>query len=324
MTGSRITQIILATLAFQLSVYAPSSLAEQIKYSREKVEQGYRFSYLWRDSAAQNQQISFVLNNQTLFDQFRHFRAFKNNVAQGYIHKHIMKAWQREPIDGAQINLIKRSGAYQLAINASSQALMQQAQLKLKKLERKATKAYFEKHYYHSFTTHDGVSAIKPDHVRIANETVESLKVLKPLILETVSIQNVRMVTNYVLSFSQAIPYSPLESRVSSSGAGFNPPNKLLWENQGDCDSKVTLTAALLRALMPRIKMALVFIDGHALIGIEVMPQAGETTVNWQGTTYVLAEPTGPATYPLGQVAPDSLLAISSGRYTLETFHAEE
>lgn len=324
MIGSRISLIILITLASQLSVYAPSSLAEQIKYGRKKVEQGYQFDYLWRDSAAQNQQISFVLSNQTLFDKFRNFRAFKSDIAQSYINKYIVKAWKKSPIPGAQLNLIKRAGKYQLQVNASSQTLMQQARSRVHELEQEATEDFFNKYYYHSFVTHDGVSAIKPDHVRIANETVESLKILKPLILETVSIKNVRMVTNYVLGFSQAIPYSPLESRVSSSGAGFNPPNKLLWENQGDCDSKVTLTAALLRALMPRIKMALVFIDGHALIGIEVMPQAGETTVYWQGTTYVLAEPTGPATYPLGQVAPDSLLAINSGRYTLETFHAEE
>lgn len=324
MIASRIPLIILTTLAFQLGFYTPWSVAEQIKHNRKKVEQGYRFNYIWRDSNNQNQQISFVLSNQMLFDKFRNFRAFKSDIAQSYINKYIVKAWKQSPISGAQLNLVRRAGKHQLQVNATSQSQMQQARSRVHELEQEATADFFYKYYYHSFITHDGVSAIKPDHVRIATETVASLKILKPLILETVSIKNVRMVTNYVLGFSQAIPYSPLESRISSSGAGFNPPNKLLWENQGDCDSKVTLTAALLRALMPRIKMALVFIDGHALIGIEVMPNAGEATVNWQGVTYVLAEPTGPATYPLGQIAPDSLLAIQSGRYTLETFHAEE
>jgi hypothetical protein len=121
----------------------------------------------------------------------------------------------------------------------------------------------------------------------------------------------------------QSIPYSPLESRITSSGAGFNPPAKLLWENQGDCDSKMTLSATILRALMPRIDMVMIYIDQHALIGIAITGEAGEMTIDYQGITYLLAEPTGPALYPLGTLTPESELAVDQGRYIAEAFHSD-
>ena len=51
--------------------------------------------------------------------------------------------------------------------------------------------------------------------------------------------------------------------------------------------------------------------------------ESGDKTVNHQGVTYVLAEPTGPASYLLGKIAPESELAINNSRYTLENFHAK-
>jgi hypothetical protein len=161
------------------------------------------------------------------------------------------------------------------------------------------------------------------NHTSIANDSVADFKVLKPIILEKVSIKNIRKVTNLVLSFVQSIPYSTLESRITSSGAGFNPPAKLLWENQGDCDSKMTLTATILRALMPRIDMAMIYIDKHAFIGIAIPADAGEMTIEHQGVNYLLGEPTGPALYKLGRLAPESELAINQGAYVAEAFHSD-
>ncbi|MCI2285671.1 hypothetical protein L3081_22700 [Colwellia sp. MSW7] len=138
------------------------------------------------------------------------------------------------------------------------------------------------------------------------------------------SIKNIRKVTDYVLSFVQNIPYATLESRVTSSGTGFNSPAKLLWENQGDCDSKVTLTATILRALMPRIPMVMIFIDQHAFIGIATPATTGEMTIEYQGVNYLLGEPTGPGLYKLGKLAPESELAINQGRYVVEPFLADE
>lgn len=199
---------------------------------------------------------------------------------------------------------------------------IRRAYQQVKALEQQATNEYFKDNYYQPFVNHDNLSGIKINHSDVANASIADFKSLKSIILKKVSIKKIRQVTNYVLGFVQNIPYSSLESRISSSGTGFNPPAKLLWENQGDCDSKMTLMATLLRALMPRINMALVYIEQHAFIGIAIPAKIGDVTVEHQGVKYVLAEPTGPSLYPLGALAPESELAINQGRYIIEAFHS--
>jgi len=58
-------------------------------------------------------------------------------------------------------------------------------------------------------------------------------------------------------------------------------------------------------------------------MGIAVPAKAGDTTLIHQGVTYLLAEPTGPALYKLGKIAPESELAIDQGRYVAEVFYSD-
>lgn len=298
--------------------------AKQLSYNKKAVEDGYQFNYLWLDGEEQQQQMSFVLSNETLFSQLRGFKQYKYKVAQQKINKNIIKAWRKNPVKNASLTLKKQQGRFELFLSATTSDAYQKAQKKLNILQNQATAAYFEKHYYHRFSTYEGYDGIKPDHGRIANLFVDDFKTIKPLILKAVDIKNIRNATNYVLGFSQAIPYATLESRVTSSGAGFNPPAKVLWENQGDCDSKVTLTASILRSLMPRIKMVLVFIENHALIGINIEPQGDDTYIVFDEETFVLAEPTGPASLLLGTISPESEQAISNNMYSAEAFYQEK
>jgi hypothetical protein len=294
--------------------------AKQLSFSKQEDGPNYHFSYQWQDYRHQKQSITFNLPKKALFDHFRNFKAYKPLPAQKYIYREVNKQLKAKPLEAVQVQFIQKKGLYNLRITGRNPEKIHQAKLAIKKLEAKAEKKYFTDNFYHLFTNHEQIEGIKPDHVRIGNNSVADFKGIKPLILEKVSIKNIRKATNYILGFVQNIPYSPLESRVTSSGAGFNPPLKLLWENQGDCDSKATLTAAMLRALMPRIEMVLVYIDQHAFIGIAVKPQADEITIMENNITYVLAEPTGPAVLGLGTLAPDSEQAILRGHYTTEVF----
>lgn len=294
--------------------------AEQLHFSKKKLTDSYQFNYQWLDHQRSRQTISFTLSNEALFNRFRNFRAYKPDFAKKAIFQEIKKQWQQSPITDIQVNFPQSKSYNSIAIAGNDQKKVQQAYKKLSQLQESCTSSYLADNYYQTFTTHDQITGIKPDHLAIANGSVSDLKVIKPLILEKVSIKNIRQVTDYVLSFIQSIPYSPLESRVSSSGAGFNTPLKLLWENQGDCDSKVTLTASLLRGLMPRISMVLVFVDQHAFIGIAIPPSGDEITITENGVTYVLAEPTGPALLPLGKLAPSSEQAIYNGHYITQVY----
>jgi hypothetical protein len=297
------------------------SYAEQTHFSKTLVESQYNFNYQWLDHKKEAQSISFSLPQKEIFDRYREFSIYQPKLAQEYINKSLKKYFKKTPIQGIQISFKEENGFFQAQLKSPNSQLLQITSEKINQLEQEFTQEYLAKKYYHHFITPNLNTAIKPDHGRIALESVSDLKSLKPIILEKSFVKNIRKVSNYVLSFVQSIPYSTLESRITSSGAGFSPPLKLLWENQGDCDSKVTLTAALLRVLMPRIKLALIYIENHAFIGIKVAPQGDDITVIKDGITYVLAEPTGPAVFALGKIAEASEQAIYNGHYTLETFH---
>lgn len=296
-----------------------SATAKQLHFS--KVEKGdfYQFNYQWEDHQKKLQSIAFSLEKSALFNKFRNFRTYKPKLAARQVSNKIIRHLNKNPITNIQINYDKKVGS--ITVKGSDIALVNDTEEKILTLHSEFTQQYLQANWYHTFTTYDNIQAIKPDHVTFASLSADDLKPMKPLILETVSIQNIRKATDHVLAFVQNIPYSTLNSRVESSGSGFNPPLKLLWENQGDCDSKVTLTAAILRSLMPRIKMVLIFIDNHALIGIDVLARADEVTITLDGTTYLLAEPTGPALLPLGTLNQTSELAIIQGQYTAEKFH---
>jgi len=297
--------------------------AKQISFSKHPQENHYIFNYQWLDHNDQPQSMSFALTKPALFERFRMLRPYQSEFAQKTIMRTVRKQLRKEPLNGAQAFFLQQDGKMVVQVKGQENKNVAIAYQKVKEIEQKTTSEYFKKNYYQLFRTHDEVSGVKINHASIANDSVADFKVLKPIILDKVSIKNIRKVTNYVLSFVQNIPYSTLESRITSSGAGFNPPAKLLWENQGDCDSKVTLTATILRALMPRIDMAMFYIDKHAFIGIAIPASAGEMAIEHQGVNYLLGEPTGPALYTLGELAPESELAVNQGRYVAEAFHSD-
>ncbi|WDE04888.1 hypothetical protein SG34_026870 [Thalassomonas viridans] len=304
-------------------VVAGNCFAEQLKFSRQEQDNNFRFQYQWHDHQRQLQSLDFGLSKAALFERFRHFRAYKSELAEKNVHKAIRKHLRKEPITGVQVYFRQQQGNSYIDIRGRDSAKVEAAYGQIAKLEQEFFSQYLSENFYHSFLTHDLVRGVKPDHVSIADASVEDLRPMKQLILDKVSIRNIRQVTEFVLSFVQSIPYSTLESRVTSSGAGFNPPLKLLWQNQGDCDSKLTLTAALLRTLMPRLKMLMIYIDQHAFIGVNIPVMGGEMTITENNLIYVLAEPTGPAQLKLGVLAPESEQAILQGRYTTQAYHPQ-
>ena len=297
--------------------------AKQISFSKKLQDDQYLFKYQWLDHDNLVQSMSFSLTKAALFERFRMLKTYQSEFAQKSIMRTVKKQLRQQPLNGAQAFFQKQDGKMVIQVKGLEDNKVALAYQKIKEIEQKAIAQYFKSNYYQQFTTHDQQTGVMVDHVNIAIDSVADLKALKPVILAKVAIENIRKVTNYVLSFVQSIPYSTLESRITSSGAGFSPPAKLLWENQGDCDSKMTLTATILRALMPRIDMAMIYIDQHAFIGIAIPANAGEMTIEHQGVEYLLGEPTGPALYELGKLAPEAELAVKQGRYVAENFHSD-
>lgn len=302
-------------LSLPFSAY---SHAEQLSFSKKEQKDQINFYVEWRDHNDTSQSLNFQFKKKQVFDKYRGFNTYKPNRAQEFVNNSLRKHLKKQPISGVYVRFNRQGNSVTAEIKGQDAAKVEAAEQKITTLQESFFAEYLQKTYYQEFYTPNNILAIKPDHRRIAQESVIDFKPFKPTIMAKSSIKNIRRVTNFVVGFVQSIPYATLESRITSSGAGFNPPLKLLYENQGDCDSKVTLVAAMLRMLMPRVKMVLIFIDNHALIGIEDTPQGNDKTLTEQGTTYILAEPTGPAMLPLGEVAPESERAIDHGRFTVE------
>ncbi len=305
-------------LLFALLMAINSVQAKQLSYSHIDLGDSVQLNYRWLDQHQTEQTLSFTVAKQTLFGHFRNFKRYNPSYSEAYVIKKLKAYCAENPFQGVTVNFKKENQQISIDIQGKKPAAVNAAYRKLKKLGEQYLSEYLIQQGYHRFTNYAGEQAIKPNHIEIAAKSVLDVKVLKPIILKKVSVQNIRKVTNFILNFVQSIPYSPLESRLTSSGAGFLPPLTLLYKNQGDCDSKVTLAAAMLRSLMPRIGIIIVYIEQHALFGIEVIPQGDELTLSHQGITYVLAEPTGPALYALGQVDEFSKQAILAGLYTVE------
>lgn len=313
----------LRPLIILLACFPALLTAKQLAFSKKVIAENVQFSYQWLDQTQQRQSLSFTIDKMQIFNRFRNFKRYKAMHAQKYIAQNLRKQLTRNPIANVEIEFLGLSDNLQIELKGDDQATITQAYQTIAKLENDLMAEHLSRNFYTQFISFDNNVSIKPDHVRFAQESVDDFKALKSLILENVPSQNVRQVSNYVLGFVQSIPYSTLESRVTSTGAGFNPPLQTLWQNQGDCDSKVTLTAAIFRALMPRIKMQLVFIDNHALLALNIPKDANELTIAVDGLDYILAEPTGPAMMHVGELSADAEFAIRNGQYYAESFFAE-
>jgi len=309
------TTFILSALTLSKSVSA-----EQLNFVRKDLGDKIKFSYHWLDHLNVEKTLDFTLPKHLIFNRFRKFKSFKSEFSEAYIHKEIQACIQEKPFKGVQVNFEKKEGKTQINIKGKKTVDVNKAYQELAKLEKKYRAEYLQKINYQPFITYNGINTIKPNHVLIAEQSVQDLKFFKGLVLDEVNVKNIRKVTNFVLGFVQSIPYAKLESRITSSGAGFSPPLNLLYRNKGDCDSKVTLTAAILRALMPRINLSIIYIENHALLGIDVLPENDDITIKRDSVTYVLAEPTGPAILALGTIATFSKQAILAGLYNAEKF----
>lgn len=112
------------------------------------------------------------------------------------------------------------------------------------------------------------------------------------------------------LTFSQSIPY---QKGRRGADTGFQRPLALLARNKGDCDGKAALFLSLVRAELPDLQLAMVYIPGHALVGLGLPAEPGDVTFTIDGVSYVYAEPVGPAAVPLGQTAPENRKAAKRG-----------
>lgn len=89
----------------------------------------------------------------------------------------------------------------------------------------------------------------------------------------------------------------------------------------GDCDTKSGLMAAIL-SNWGQMRMVGVGVPSHYLLGVLQIPEKGDVFVQYDGLSYILVEPAGPAWLPPGQVAETTLALLrGSEGYRIEPFY---
>lgn len=142
------------------------------------------------------------------------------------------------------------------------------------------------------WSTLDG--EIIPDHVRHAQSYADALDPVVDALGGPTA--DPRDFAELALGFVQSIPYE----RRALIRDRFRRPLSVLGRNKGDCDSKSTLYLSLLRSAYPEMALAMVYIPNHAFVALGVSPESGDRRLRQRGTTWVIAEPVGPAMYSVG------------------------
>ena len=147
------------------------------------------------------------------------------------------------------------------------------------------------------------------DHALIVAERSSTLGSLAAALREGTSSD--REFIERSLAFSQAIPY---QAGKKGRDTGFQHPLALVVRNKGDCDGKAALFLAIVHAELPELLLAMVYVPGHALVGVGLPPEKDDQSFKDGGVEYIFAEPVGPGAVPLGQTAPANKRTARSGR----------
>jgi hypothetical protein len=132
------------------------------------------------------------------------------------------------------------------------------------------------------------------------------------------------------MAFVQDIPYGVPEFEDDGIfRSGLSPAPLILLTGFGDCDSKVTLFAGILRYLIDPEDILFASPEGvsHVLAAIRAEPARGQRHLAYEGHFYVYADTAGPGRLDFGELDSklDNIHSFTVERFTLKTlpFHAD-
>ncbi len=315
-------------LALLLSASMASAQASTaFQFNRGHADGSVHLHYSFEDIEGQRQQWQLTFLQQDMLRQPVMFRPLSPARLQRALLQQQREFARQQGWRGAQVELDNGRLIYQLhnRIGAPENALPT-----WRAREAEARAEILRQHYYQSLRLHTGNTGYTPDHPRVA---AESVSLLSPLIAQldhslsaTYDDYTPRQALAYVSHFIQQIPYAELTDRLQSNGAGFVTPGRLLHDNRGDCDSKVTLLAALMAGLFADVERRIVYLPGHAMFALALDPEPDDIFLrdrvadadNDERATFVIADPTGPAQLNVGEAARAYQSHLRSGAVTLK------
>lgn len=294
--------------------------AKQSYFHREETAKEVTLNYRWLDAFGTERNLTFSLDKNKMSAQHKVNKSYRPEIAQRYVYIQLQKAAQKVNPREARVRFRRLNNEIQIEVKSQNDRVAEKWLREMQIVQDQALTEYLRQNYYGRYTGPYGEQGVKPDHARFVDESVHTVLPAAQAIYEQINEDSTsRTYVNLLLSWVQSIPYDNLQDRLTSYGAGFMSPPEVLTSNKGDCDSKSVLTAALLRSLLPKLHMIIVYLPNHALLGANLpFYSESETSVNVGGLDYVLFEPTGPAILKIGELAEDTKRYINNGMYSHE------
>lgn len=270
------------------------------------------YHYSWHQQG-QPVDFSFQLPEQSVQQHLSSFRRYSPQLANTLMRQALQQEIARRNIAGMQVELPPTGSPLPIRVTAQRSANAQLLQRQLTEHVLQARQEYLQRIYHTELVLQPNRPVIVVDHQRIVADSLQDLLPVARALQQKFPYTTTREISQFLLGWLQRIPYQQLDERSQSSAAGFLPPLHLIQQHRGDCDSKVVLMAALLRLLLPDVPLVIVYLPNHAVLGIGMQSQSGDQRLRLDGQTYVLADPTGPALQPVGEIAERYHLHLQPG-----------
>jgi hypothetical protein len=301
-----------------LTVATQTAWAGQTRFNAERIGERLQLDYSWVDSTG-NHSLTVQLDGSAIEAARRGFRAYRLSDLQSQADAELERQVAQATADlerahpglrielDADLTLIPRweppahGQANQHALaKARVGREIQAAMAAIKDRMRAFELEYLRERLYEP----DGRGGILPSYARIARDALPGLAPLAQALRAQVRGLPKRDALSRALAFVQTIPYDPLNDRAKDPG--LLPPLVMLADNRGDCDTKSVAFAALAHLLYPQVPSTLVLVPHHALLALGLEPRPGDRVIHSLGRDWVLTEPVGPATPPVGEIGVDS------------------
>lgn len=316
-TMNKLTLSVLLPIIFCLLTAPHLSHAFERKVVQEKKQQ--TFYYTWHDYQNNEQKLSFTYSNDQLFNHYRRFKGFN---AQEYLDKIDLKVRNTiKEFDRRKYTLEtqRKERSIEYKVYSDDKALLDEVEKRVEKAKQSARKSYLRKHHYADLEATWAIDAVRPDLPRFVKNAYDYVSPIRQAIQDKFG-NNVRpqTVINFILSWVQAMPTSELPDRFHNSGENFKPPLKLIRQKYGDVDSKLVLASAILKAIYPRLTIAMITSPNHAAIGLNLPTRKGDKYIEINGLKYLVGEVTGPNQYPIAKVNSRTWSMLQSKQYIVD------
>jgi hypothetical protein len=275
----------------------------QSAFDVERENDVWAFDVRWRGARGGEQAVDFVLPAAAVDADREELTWFPRKEYNDFVVREV-RSWAKT-VKGVEVTAEAKDGG--VSIGARGPAKRAKAVLaKAAKVRDDASRSWLASHDFFTMTDGD----VSFDHAKLVNTYAGDLEPVAQAL--QVGAEEPRAFAEKALSFVQAIPYEA--RKRNGKDPGYRRPLALLARNRGDCDSKAVLYLGLLRAEHPGVPLAVVYVPGHALVGVGVPAQPGDQTFEVAGKTFVMAEPVGPALMPLGETAKANRKAARRGQ----------